>query len=39
MFFMNNIAYLKKAIYFSCLGPELFLSVAWPTGVQLLVFI
>ena len=27
-----------KAIYFSWLGPELFLSVAWPTGVQLLVF-
>ena len=27
-----------KAIYFSWLGPELFLSVAWPTVVQLLVF-
>ena len=27
-----------KAIYFSWLGPELFLSVAWPTEVQLLVF-
>ena len=28
-----------KAIYFSLLEPELFfLSVAWPTGVQLLVF-
>ena len=27
-----------KAIYISWLGPELFLSVAWPTGVQLLVF-
>ena len=27
-----------KAIYFSWFGPELFLSIAWPTGVQLLVF-
>ena len=27
-----------KAIYFSWFGPDFFLSVAWPTGVQLLVF-
>ena len=27
-----------KVIYFSWLEPELFLSVAWPTGAQLLVF-
>ena len=28
----------QKAIYFKWLGPELFLSVVWPTGVELLVF-
>ena len=28
----------NKATYFSRLGPELFVSVAWPTWVQLLIF-